>query len=164
MTTASLPASGSLAPDFTLPDQEGNLHTLSSQKGRWVLIYFYPKDDTPGCTMQACAIRDEYPSFEKLDATVFGISADSVKSHGTFAKKYHLPFTVLSDEEKKVLTAYGVWQKKSFMGKSYMGILRTSFLIDPNGKVAKVYEKVKPTEHAHLVLQDLVELKKTIKI
>jgi len=155
-----LPEVGSSAPDFSLPDQEGKMHTPSEETGKWVLLYFYPKDDTPGCTMQACAIRDDYPSFENLGVKVFGISADSVKSHGKFVEKYHLPFTVLSDEEKITLTAYGVWQTKSFMGKSYMGILRTSFLIDPKGKIAKVYEKVKPTEHAGVVLQDLTELNK----
>jgi peroxiredoxin Q/BCP len=157
MADITMPAVGSFAPDFTLPDQEGSMHTLSAQKGHWVLVYFYPKDDTPGCTMQACAIRDDYPMFEKLNATVFGISADSIKSHGKFVEKYHLPFTVLSDEEKKTLTAYGVWQKKSFLGKSYMGILRTSFLVDPKGKIAKIYEKVKPADHADAVLRDLKE-------
>ncbi len=157
--TMSTPLVGSTAPDFSLPDQDGNIHTLSDQKGQWVLIYFYPKDDTPGCTVQACAIRDDYPAFEKLGVQVFGISADSVKSHAKFVKKYELPFTVLSDEDKKVLSLYGVWQEKSFMGRTYMGIVRSSFLIDPKGKVAKVYEKVKAIGHADMVLKDLKALK-----
>lgn len=157
--TMSTPLVGSPAPDFSLPDQDGNIHTLSDQKGQWVLIYFYPKDDTPGCTVQACAIRDDYPAFEKLGVQVFGISADSVKSHAKFVEKYELPFTVLSDEDKKVLSLYGVWQEKSFMGRTYMGIVRSSFLIDPKGKVAKVYEKVKAIGHADMVLKDLKTLK-----
>jgi peroxiredoxin Q/BCP len=156
----AIPTVGIVAPDFSLPDQEGNMHTLSSQKGKWVLIYFYPKDDTPGCTIQACAIRDDFPEFQKLDVTVFGISADPVKSHAKFVEKYHLPFTVLSDEEKKTLNDYGVWKKKSFMGRTYMGIDRTSFLIDPEGKVAKVYEKVKALGHAEMILSDLKAVKK----
>ena len=155
----STPVVGTLAPDFSLPDQEGNIHTLSSYKGKWVLIYFYPKDDTPGCTVQACAIRDEYPAFEKLGVQVFGISADSVKRHEKFAEKYHLPFTLLSDEEKETLTEYGVWQEKKFMGRTYLGIIRTSFLIDPKGRVVKVYENVKALAHADMVLQDLKVLK-----
>jgi len=153
-----LPAIGDSAPDFSLPDQDGTVHTLSSQKGTWVLIYFYPKDDTPGCTAQACAIRDDFPLFQKLGTTVFGISADSVKSHGKFVEKYHLPFTVLSDEEKKTIGAYGVWQKKKFMGREYMGIARTSFLIDPKGKITKVYENVKAADHADMVLSELKKL------
>jgi peroxiredoxin Q/BCP len=155
-----IPAIGDNAPDFSLPDQEGRVHALSSQKGAWVLIYFYPKDDTPGCTTQACAIRDDFPSFQKLGVTVFGISADSVKSHGKFVEKYRLPFTVLSDEEKKTIGDYGVWQKKKFMGREYMGIARTSFLIDPKGKIAKVYENVKAADHADTVLSDLKTLQK----
>ena len=155
-----IPQVGISAPDFSLPDQEGNIHTLTSQRGKWVLIYFYPKDDTPGCTIQACAIRDDFPAFEKLEVTVFGISADPVKSHAKFVEKYRLPFTVLSDEEKKTLNDYGVWKKKNFMGRSYMGIERTSFLIDPEGKIAKVYEKVKALGHAEMILTDLRAMKK----
>jgi thioredoxin-dependent peroxiredoxin len=160
MIPMPLPSVGSPAPDFALPDQEGKVRALSSEKGKWVLIYFYPKDDTPGCTMQACAIRDDYPEFEKLGITVFGISADSVKSHAKFSEKYDLPFTILADEEKKTLSDYGVWQSKTFMGRTYMGIVRTSFLIDPKGKIAKVYENVKARAHAEMVLRDLKELAK----
>ncbi len=143
------------APDFTLPDQEGHNHTLSNFRGKWVLLYFYPKDDTPGCTVEACSVRDHFPTFKKLKLTVLGISVDSVKSHTKFAQKYHLPFPLLSDEEKKVVKAYGVWGKKKFMGREYMGINRTSFLIDPDGKVVNVYENVKPETHVDEVLSDL---------
>lgn len=123
-----------------------------------MLVYFYPKDDTPGCTKEACMIRDNFPKFKKLKLKVFGISADTVKSHARFADKYDLPFALLSDEDKKIIRAYGVWAKKKFMGREYMGILRTSFLINPEGKVAKVYTDVKPSEHADEVLTDLKEL------
>jgi peroxiredoxin Q/BCP len=146
---------GEIAPDFTLPDQDGKTHTLSDYKGKWVLIYFYPKDDTPGCTTEACTIRDEFPAFGPLDAVVFGISADTVEKHKKFAEKYNLPFTLLADTDKEAIEAYGVWQKKKFMGREFMGIMRSSFLIDPEGNIAKVYEKVKPKEHASEVLADL---------
>ncbi len=146
---------GDQAPDFTLPDQTGTDHRLSDQKGNWVLLYFYPKDDTPGCTQEACAIRDHFPKFDQLKLRVFGMSTDSVKSHAKFAEKYKLPFTLLSDEQKTVVEAYGVWGKKKFMGKEYMGTSRTSFLIDPEGKIAKIYEEVKPVVHAEQVLADV---------
>jgi thioredoxin-dependent peroxiredoxin len=149
---------GEKAPGFVLPDQEGRVHKLADYKGQWVLVYFYPKDDTTGCTREACAIRDEWPNFEKADLKVFGISADSPKSHAKFAEKYELPFTLLADENKEVIHAYGVWGPKSFMGNHYEGIFRQSVLIDPKGKVAKVYEKVKPAEHAKEVLADLKNL------
>src|SRR5258708_4577149 len=128
---------GDKAPEFSLPDQEGNMHSLSGSLGQWVLIYFYPKDDTPGCTKEACSIGQAYPAFEKLKAKVFGISVDPVKSHKKFAEKYDLPFTILADEKKETVEAYGVWANKKFMGREYMGTMRTSFLIDPKGKVAK---------------------------
>jgi peroxiredoxin Q/BCP len=143
-----------------MQDQEGKVHNLADYKGQWVLMYFYPKDDTPGCTKQACAIRDDFPAFKKLGLTVFGVSADSVKSHAKFVEKYELPFTLLADEDKKVVEQYGVWGKKKFMGREYMGIARTSFLINPEGVIAKVYENVKPDLHAEMVLSDLKELKK----
>jgi len=154
------PKEGQLAPDFTLPDQNGETHALSRQRGKWVLLYFYPKDDTPGCTKEACMIRDNLPHFGKLGADVFGISVDSVASHKKFAEKYALPFTLLSDEEKTVVERYGVWGKKKFMGREYMGTSRTSFLVDPEGKIAKVYEDVKPETHAEEVLKDLKTLRK----
>ena len=149
---------GDAAPAFTLPDQEGKQHSLSDEKGKWVLIYFYPKDDTPGCTTEACTLRDNFAGFKKLKAVVFGVSADSVKSHGSFATKFKLPFPLLSDENKQMLQAYGAWGEKNFMGKKYMGIFRNSFLINPQGKIAKIYEKVKPAEHAEEVLADLTAL------
>lgn len=143
------------ASDFTLPDQDGVLHTLSDYRGSWVILYFYPKDDTAGCTEEACQIRDSFPDFKKLDAIVLGISVDPVKSHKKFATKYNLPFTLLADTEKKVVEAYGVWQKKKFMGREYMGIVRTTFLINPDGEIVKTYENVKPAEHARELLHDL---------
>ena len=146
------------APDFALFDQDGDKHKLSDYKGKWVLLYFYPKDNTTGCTKEACMIRDELPNFKKLKTIVLGVSADSVKSHKKFADKYGLPFTLLSDEDKKVLNKYGVWAEKSMYGRKYMGTLRTSFLIDPKGKIAKVYQKVKPETHAEEVKNDVIIL------
>ncbi len=147
------------APDFSLPDQNGKVHTLSDYRGKWVLMYFYPKDDTPGCTKESCVLRDAFPELQKLDCVVFGISADSEKSHKKFEEKYKLPFTLLSDSLKQVVGLYGVWGKKKFMGREFEGILRTSFLIDPKGILRKVYENVKPPKHADDVLQDLHDLK-----
>ncbi|MBI3633147.1 MAG: thioredoxin-dependent thiol peroxidase [Candidatus Vogelbacteria bacterium] len=159
MTTAKIKV-GEKAPEFKLQDQNGKLHSLSDYGGKWVLLYFYPKDDTPGCTKEACMIRDDFFNFEKISTVVLGVSTDSVKSHKKFEEKYHLPFTLLADEEKDVVNKYGVWAEKKFMGRKYMGTLRTSFLIDPKGKIAKIYENVKPIEHAAEVLRDLEMLKK----
>ena len=125
-----------------------------------MVLYFYPKDDTPGCTVEACQFRDNFPQFKRSQAVVFGVSVDTVKKHAKFVTKYELPFILLADEEKKVVELYGVWAKKKFMGREYMGILRTSFLIAPDGKIAKVYENVKPAEHALEVLRDIGELRK----
>lgn len=150
-----IPQIGTRAPDFTLLDQDGVSHTLSIHKGSNVLIYFYPKDNTPGCTKQACALRDAMPELSKLDAIVFGISADSVKSHKKFAEKYGLPFTLLADEDHAVSKAYGVWGTKKMMGHEFQGIRRTSFLISKDGMIEKVYENVKPELHADQVLADL---------
>ena len=146
---------GDKAPDFTLPDQEGKNHKLAGYKGQWVLLYFYPKDDTPGCTKEACMLRDNYSSFKKIKAVVLGVSIDTVEKHERFAQKYDLPFPLLADIEKEVVQAYEVWGKKKFMGREYMGIRRWSFLIDPKGKIAKIYEDVKPALHAAEVLADL---------
>ncbi|MFA4845203.1 MAG: thioredoxin-dependent thiol peroxidase [Patescibacteria group bacterium] len=146
---------GMNAPSFSLPDQEGTIQTLTHYKGQWVLLYFYPKDDTPGCTKEACMIRDSWPKFKKLALKVFGVSVDSVKSHGKFVKKYDLPFTLLADQDKLLVKKYGVWGKKKFMGREYMGTNRMSFLITPTGKIAKVYENVKPEMHAEEVIADL---------
>lgn len=150
-----MPKVGESAPEFSLPDQDGVMHALSQYRGKYVLLYFYPKDDTPGCTKEACAIRDADPDFSALDAVVLGVSADSVKSHKKFAEKYGLMFPLLADEDRTVVNAYGVWGRKKFMGREYDGIMRTSFLIDPNGKIAVVYEQVKPELHAAEVLADL---------
>ncbi len=136
------------------------MHTLKDYAGKWVVLYFYPKDDTPGCTVEACQFRDNFPKFKRSKAVVLGVSVDAVKKHAKFVTKYELPFTLLADEEKKVVELYGVWAKKKFMGREYMGILRTSFLINPEGKIAKVYEDVKPAEHALEVLLDIKELSK----
>lgn len=149
---------GKTAPAFTLQDQDGTEHALKDYRGKWVLIYFYPKDDTPGCTKEACALRDEFPAFGKLKAKIFGVSADTVASHKKFATKYKLPFTLLADPEKRMIEAYGVWGKKKFMGREYMGIARSSFLINPEGKIEKIYEKVNPLTHADEVLADLKAL------
>lgn len=156
-----LPLVGEYAPLFSLPDQDGVTHTLASYEGKWVLLYFYPKDDTPGCTIEACTIRDQFKDFKKIGAVVLGISTDSVRSHKRFATSYALPFTLLADVQKEVVTLYGVFGEKKFMGKPYKSTNRTSFLIDPSGMIAKVYAKVKPESHASEVLADLVSLKKS---
>ena len=146
---------GSTAPNFTLLDQDGVKHSLNAYRGKWVLLYFYPKDNTPGCTKQACVLRDAEPAFHKLSAVVLGISGDSVASHKKFVEKFQLPFPLLADVDKKVIQAYGSWGKKKMMGREYMGIFRNSFLIDPKGKIRKIYQKVKPEQHAEEVLADL---------
>ncbi len=146
------------APDFELMDQEAKAHKLSNYEGKWVLLYFYPKDDTPGCTKEACAIRDSWAEFKKKNAVVLGVSVDSVKSHDKFHKKYKLPFIILADEDKKVVNEYGVWGEKKFMGKVYQGTSRVSYLINPDQKIVKVYGKVKPEIHAEEVLLDLDRL------
>ena len=150
---------GKLAPDFKTVDQDGKVQKLSDYRGQWVLLYFYPKDDTPGCTKEACAIADMMPDFKKLKLKVFGVSTQGEKSHKKFAEKYDLPFTLLVDEDKKIVKKYGVWAEKSLYGRKYMGTLRNSFLIDPAGKIAKIYEKVKPETHAEEILADLKVLK-----
>ncbi len=155
MTTLS---TGTEAPGFSLLDQNGNTHTLLDSRGKWVLLYFYPKDNTPGCTKQACAIRDEFPEFQSLNCVVFGISTDSEKSHKKFEDKFALPFTLLADTEKRMVQDYGVWAPKKFMGREFLGTERTSFLINPNGIIEKIYEKVKPELHAREVIADLKAL------
>lgn len=146
---------GQNAPEFKLPDQNNQSCSLADYRGKWVLIYFYPKDDTTGCTEEACTLRDSFPKFDKLNTQVLGISTDSVKSHKKFEKKYSLNFTLLADEGKKVVNSYGVWQPKKFLGRELLGTLRISFLINPEGKIVKIYEKVKPPVHAQEVLDDL---------
>lgn len=145
---------GLKAPLFTADDQTGRAHRLQDYLGKWVLLYFYPKDDTPGCTREACGIRDAFADYKKRDIVVFGVSIDTAASHKKFAAKYKLPFTLLADPDKKIVKAYGVWGKKKFMGREYLGTRRMSFLIAPDGKVAHVYESVKPDEHAAEVLKN----------
>lgn len=151
---------GNFAPGFTYFDAAGTEHSLADARGSWVLIYFYPKDNTPGCTKEACAFRDQYPKFKKLGILVFGVSVDSAASHEKFVKKYELPFILLADTEKVLVNEYDVWGKKKFMGREYMGTARVSFLIDPDGKIAKIYDTVKPETHAEEVLRDLKVLMK----
>jgi peroxiredoxin Q/BCP len=146
---------GSEAPDFILSDQFGNNHTLSDYRGQWVVLYFYPKDMTPGCTIEACNFRDDFPDFQKLNTIILGISKDSIKRHAKFADKYKLPFSLLSDIYGEVCEKYGVWKEKSLYGKSFMGIVRSSFLINRQGKIAQVYSKVKVKDHATELLNDL---------
>lgn len=146
---------GIQAPDFSLYDQDGKQHSLSDYQGKKVLIYFYPKDDTPGCTTEACSFRDSYEALKLSGLVVLGISKDSVSSHKKFADKFKLPFPLLADEDTSVCQLYGVWGLKKFMGREYMGIERQSFLIDEEGKIAKVYEKVKPQEHVTDVQRDI---------
>jgi peroxiredoxin Q/BCP len=146
---------GKPAPDFTLPsDQDGDV-TLSDLRGRSVILYFYPKDNTSGCTAQACELRDELPRFEGVDAVVLGVSPDSVTSHAKFRKKHDLNFPLLADEDHRVSEAYGVWKEKSMYGRTYMGIERSTFLIDEKGVVTEVWRKVKPKGHAELVAKAL---------
>src|SRR3989344_9148953 len=140
------------APKFSALDQTGQAHKLTDYLGQWVLLYFYPKDDTPGCTREACDIRDRFPDCKKLKIQVLGASVDPVKRHKKCVEKHGLPFTLLSDEGKSLVKKYGVWGKKKFMGREYDGTFRTSFLIDPKGEIAHIYEKVKPETHAEEVL------------
>lgn len=151
----SLPT-GIKAPQFSLPDQDGVIRSLSDYKGKWVLLYFYPKDNTPGCTTEACTIRDSFDQFKPQNAVVLGVSADSVASHKKFVNKHTLPFLLLSDEQKIVLQAYKVWKKKSFLGRTFLSIHRMSYLINPKGELVKIYEKVKPESHAQEVLNDIL--------
>ena len=146
---------GIKAPDFTLPDQNGNMHSLSEYRGKKVILYFYPKDNTPGCTKQACGFAERYPKFTDKGAVVLGISKDSVASHKKFEEKYGLPFTILSDPELVAIQAYDVWQEKKNYGKTYMGVVRTTYLIDENGKIVKVFEKVKAADNPEQMLGEL---------
>lgn len=143
------------APAISLQDQNGVIHTLEQYLGKKVLIYFYPKDDTPGCTTEACSFRDNYEALTESGLVVLGISKDNVKSHKKFAEKFNLPFPLLADEDTLVSQAYGVWGLKKFMGREYMGISRSSFLIDEKGEIEKIYETVKPAEHAGEVSRDI---------
>ena len=143
------------APEFSLNDDEGRTRVLSEFKGTKVVLYFYPKDDTPGCTTEACNFRDDYGAYVDAGITILGISPDSVKSHQKFREKYTLPFSLLADEDHKVAEAFGVWGKKKFMGKEYMGVLRTTFIVDEKGRIAHVFEDVKPADHSKEILAQL---------
>ncbi len=146
---------GDKAPAFSAPTNGGGQLSLAELKGKNVILYFYPKDDTPGCTKEACAFRDHFADFKKKGAIVLGVSVDPVKSHDKFVEKFKLPFPLLADEDKKIVEAYGVWGQKSFMGRKYLGIHRVTFLIGPDGKIRKIWPKVKPEEHAEEVLAEL---------
>lgn len=149
---------GTLAPDFTLLDQDGVSQSLKTYRGKYVLLYFYPKDDTPGCTKEACTIAEVYNDFSKLNVVVLGVSKDTPSSHKKFAEKYSLPFTLLSDTDAAVIETYGAWQEKTMFGKTALGISRISYLIDPEGKIVKVYPKVDPASHALEILKDIKSL------
>lgn len=149
---------GDALPIFSLQDQNDDTVTNSDLADKWTLLYFYPKDDTPGCTTEACTLRDAFPHFEGVNAQVIGVSADSVKSHAKFAKKNDLPFTLLADVDRALCEAFGVIKEKSMFGKTFMGIARASFLISPDGVIQKVYPKVKPADHAAEVQADLAKL------
>ena len=147
---------GDTAPDFTTLDTQGNSVTLSQLQGQTVVLYFYPKDNTPGCTKEACSFRDNYTQFADNNIAVYGISPDSVKSHQKFTEKYDLPFPLLVDEDHAIADLYGVWGLKKFMGKEYMGIKRSTFVITSDSKVAQIYTKVKTASHATDILPDLL--------
>jgi thioredoxin-dependent peroxiredoxin len=149
---------GQAAPDFTLPDQDGNELTLSGLRGQTVVLYFYPKADTPGCTTQACGVRDRRADYEAAGARVLGVSPDPVEDVKKFAEKFDLDFTLLADADHAVADAYGTWVEKSMYGKKYWGAQRATFIVDPKGKIAKVFPKVSPQSHDKVVLEALAEL------
>ena len=146
---------GDVAPNFTVTSSGGGKISLADFKGQNVILYFYPKDDTPGCTKEACAFRDHFAEFRKKGAVVFGVSTDPVKAHDKFVEKFKLPFTLLADEDKKIVAAYGVWGEKSFMGRKYLGTHRVTFLIGSDSRIKKIWPLVKPEEHAAEVLAAL---------
>lgn len=146
---------GTRAPDFELPDQNGNIHTLKQYRGKKVILYFYPKDDTPGCTKQACNFGELYPQFKEKDAVVIGVSKDSVASHKKFEEKYGLPFPLLADTERKVVQAYDVWKEKTVFGKTSLGIIRTTYLIDEQGMIEKAFSNVKAADNPAEMLAEI---------
>jgi peroxiredoxin Q/BCP len=143
---------GDVAPAFTAPANGGSRVSLADFKGKHVVLYFYPRDDTPGCTKEACAFRDQYAAIQGKGAVVLGVSTDPVKSHDKFVSKFKLPFPLLADEDRRIIEAYGVWGQKSFLGRKYMGTYRVTFLIGPDGRIQKIWPAVKPAEHAAEVL------------
>ncbi len=153
-----MPAEGEAAPDFTLPDQDGNDFSVADARGGWLVLYFYPRADTPGCTTQACSVRDRSADYEAAGARVVGVSPDTVDDEKKFADKHGLDFTLLADADHAVAELYGTWVEKSMYGNKYMGVQRSTFLIDPEGKIARVFPKVQPKQHDKLVLKALAEL------
>ncbi len=143
------------APEFTLQDDTGQSRSLSDYRGQPLVLYFYPKDDTPGCTTEACNFRDDYSAYQQAGVTILGVSPDTVKSHVKFKAKFGLPFPLLADVDHKVCDLYGVWGRKKLMGREYDGVYRTTFIIDSQGKIARVFENVKPAEHSAEVLEAL---------
>jgi thioredoxin-dependent peroxiredoxin len=160
MSAMTIPKIGAKAPDITLPSDGGGTVSLKDYKGQKVLVYFYPKDDTPGCTAESCSLSENLSKLNKLNCAVIGISKNSVKDHDKFKKKFNLKFPLASDEEGDVCERYGVWAEKSMMGRKYMGILRTTFLIDEEGKIEQVWENVKVDGHTDEILEALKESKK----
>ncbi len=148
-------AANQTAPDFSLQDENGTVHRLSEYRGKPVVLYFYPKDDTPGCTTEACAFRDDYSDYEGSGVVILGVSPDSPKSHKKFKEKYQLPFALLADEDHQVCELYGAWGRKKFMGREYDGVLRSTFVIGADGEIKKVFENVKPAGHSAEVLAAL---------
>lgn len=146
------------APDFLLPDEKDQLHKLSDYKGKFVVLYFYPRDNTSGCTTEACNFRDDYSAYKEAGVEIIGISPDSPESHTKFKEKHQLPFTLLADNTHEVCEAYGVWAKKNNMGREYYGVLRTTFLIDREGLIVRIFEGVKPAEHSKEVLAEIAKL------
>lgn len=146
------------APDFTLLDENETPHTMSDYRGKPVVLYFYPKDDTPGCSKEACGFRDDYSAYEEAGVVILGVSPDTPKSHLKFKNKYELPFTLLADADHIVCHLYEVWGRKKFMGREYDGVFRTTFLIDPVGNVTKVFENVKPANHSEEILSALAKI------
>lgn len=147
------------APNFSLPDQAGQTHSLGDYAGKWLVVYFYPEDDTPGCTTEACSFRDEYGYLQEQGLSVVGISPDSVESHKKFAEKYHLNFPILSDPAHGVIEAYGAWAPKKLFGHEYVGVKRMTFLVNPGGQIAKEYPKVTPAGHAVQIKRDYEALR-----
>ncbi len=145
------------APDFQLPDQDGKMHSLTEYKGKWLIVYFYPRDNTPGCTAEACSFRDTSEVFKEKGVEIVGISKDSVRKHKNFAKKFNLNFPLLSDESTETIKAFGAWGPRLFWGRRFEGILRNTYLINPKGEVVKVYEKVNPLTHVQEILNDIAE-------
>lgn len=160
MAGSSIPDVGSKAPAFTLENQDGKKVSLKDFEGQWVVLYFYPKDNTPGCTTEACEFTEAMPNFKKLKSVVLGVSPDSVKSHQNFIAKQNLGITLLSDPDHRILEKYGVWQLKKNYGKEYLGVVRTTFLINPNGRIEHIWEKVKARGHAEAVGEFLAEATK----